>query len=149
MDSTRFDHLAIAVGQRSTRRYALGLLAAVGLTGLLSEDAAAACLASGARCGGGRGSCCSGLCKGPKGKKTCRCPQRTCCQCDTGSVPCAFVTDFDACVARCEELTGNKTSSTFPPAPGKLTSFCEGTLCREANCAPPDDSKAATPRKQR
>ena len=53
MDSTRFDHLAIAVGQRSTRRYALGLLAAVGLTGLLSEDAAAACLASGRAAGAG------------------------------------------------------------------------------------------------
>jgi hypothetical protein len=136
MDSTRFDHLAIAVGQRSSRRSALSLLAAVGLTGLLSEDAAAACLASGARCGGGRGPCCSGLCKGPEGNKTCRCPQRTCCQCNTGSVPCAFVTDTGACIARCQQLTGSRASSTFIPAPGTRTSFCEGTLCRLARCVP-------------
>ena len=136
MDPSRFDHLAMAVGQRSTRRNALGLLAAFALSGLLSEDAAAACQSSGERCGGGRGSCCSGLCKGPRGKKTCRCPQRVCCQCDSGSVPCAFVTDENACLERCVKLTGSVVSTTFDPSPGTRTTVCEGTLCRVVSCVP-------------
>jgi len=34
MDANRFDRFAIVVGQRSTRRTALGVLGALGLTGL-------------------------------------------------------------------------------------------------------------------
>jgi hypothetical protein len=63
MDPTRFDAVAIAVGQRSTRRAALGLFAALGITGLVREEAAAVCLPEGERCGGRRGTCCSGYCK--------------------------------------------------------------------------------------
>jgi len=74
MDPTRFDRLAIVVGQRTTRRAALGLLAAIGLTGLVHEEAAAACLANGVRCGAGRGRCCSGWCKRKAGtsRKFCK-----------------------------------------------------------------------------
>jgi hypothetical protein len=74
MDATDFDQLAVAVGQRTTRRIALGLLAALGLAGLMREEAAAACLLDGARCGGDRGTCCSGWCKkkGGSRKKFCR-----------------------------------------------------------------------------
>jgi hypothetical protein len=41
MNPTRFDRFATAVGQRTTRRVALGLLTALGLTGLVTEKAAA------------------------------------------------------------------------------------------------------------
>jgi hypothetical protein len=69
MDATNFDRLAIAVGQRTTRRIALSLLAALGLTALVREEAAAVCLAEGARCGGDQGPCCSGWCKKKGGRK--------------------------------------------------------------------------------
>jgi hypothetical protein len=138
MDPGRFDRLAVAVGRRTTRRTALGLLAALGVTGGLSTGASAAdCLATGKRCGGGRGTCCSGICKGQK--KRCRCPQRTCCQCDEGQpVPCTYVESHDACVERCKKLTGSSASSTFSPLPGSQTTVvCKDTECRQSvDCVP-------------
>ena len=113
MDSTRFDHLAIAVGQRSTRRYALGLLAAVGLTGLLGEDAAAACLASGRAAGAGGDHAAPACARDPRAEDlplsaADLLPVRH----RLGSL--RLVTDFDACIARCEELTGTRPP---PPSP--------------------------------
>jgi hypothetical protein len=74
MDADRFDRLAITFGHRLPRRSVVRLLAALGLTGLGVRDVAAVCLANGLRCGGGRGTCCSGRCvrKGSTRKKFCR-----------------------------------------------------------------------------
>jgi hypothetical protein len=76
MDPTRFDRLAMTLSQRTTRRTAVGLLAALGLAGLLRVEAAAACISrTGARCGRENDlECCSGRCvrKRGTGKKFCR-----------------------------------------------------------------------------
>jgi hypothetical protein len=135
MNPTRFDRLAVTVGQRATRRSVLGLLAAVGLTGLVEEDAAAACLVTGQRCGGNRPRCCSGVCKGPRGKKTCRCPQRICCQCisGAGALSCSFVTDPAQCNARCA-TQGATDFSLESPESGEITTLCMNKQCSRAKC---------------
>ncbi len=73
MDPTRFDRLTTILSHRSTRRTALGLLAALGLAGLASEEAAAACTSG--RCGRAADlECCSGRCVRKRGtnKRYCR-----------------------------------------------------------------------------
>ena len=74
MDAPGFDALTRALVTTGTRRRALraGLVAALGLAGgPLGVQGAAACRARGETCR--RGSqCCSGLCRGPRGRKTCR-----------------------------------------------------------------------------
>jgi len=74
VDERRFDWLTRRLADPSSRRRVLSTLAggALGLLPVLSWEAAAAtCLATGKACK--RGSqCCSGLCKGKKGKKKCR-----------------------------------------------------------------------------
>jgi len=95
MDPTRFDRLTIAVGQPTTRRAALGLLAALGLTGLGRGEALAICAGNGTPCTGGT-TCCSGLCKRKRGttKFFCRqAPGQGICttgqdQCGAGSINC-------------------------------------------------------------
>ncbi len=76
MNPRRFDHLAFALGRRTPRRSLVGLLAAMGVTGLLARDVAAAtCRPDGTRCGGSTGvTYCSGSCKTQHGshKKVCR-----------------------------------------------------------------------------
>jgi hypothetical protein len=134
MDPTRFDRLAITVGQRTTRRSALGLLTALGLTGLPTEEASAAsCLATGAPCGGRSGTCCSGICKGQK--KRCRCPQRVCCQCGGLTVPCGFVSGLSECSKRCAKLGGGG-AQTVNPQKGVTTTVCNGNQCSQVSCVP-------------
>jgi hypothetical protein len=133
MDPTRFDHLAIAVGQRSTRRTALGLLAGLGLTGLVREEADAVCVETGKKCTKAHAAfCCSGICK----KRRCRCPQRQCCQCTTlgGPVSCSFVTTQSQCTSRC----ANQSSSGILvlPQPGTKSTTCTNNQCSQVNCAP-------------
>ena len=73
MDPTRFDRLTMILSQRTTRRTALGLLAALGLTGLVRQEAAAACPSG--RCGRATDlECCSGRCVRKRGtrKRFCR-----------------------------------------------------------------------------
>jgi hypothetical protein len=76
MNPTSFDHLVMVLGGRTRRRSLVGLLAAVGSTGLLIRDvAAASCSPDGTRCGGSTGvTCCSGFCKRKRGthKQFCR-----------------------------------------------------------------------------
>lgn len=62
MDSERFDRLVIAMGRQIPQRSLLGLLGGLGFTGLLTWDLAAqaTCLSNRSRCGGDRGTCCSG-----------------------------------------------------------------------------------------
>jgi hypothetical protein len=134
LNSTSIDRLAIAVGQRTTRRMAFGLLAALGLTGLVREEASAVCAGPGAKCRRATAEpWCSGICK----KKRCRCPQRTCCQCNSSTaVPCAYVTDVEACQARCTKLTGFSSSLTISPALGERTTVCAGTQCEAVSCLP-------------
>lgn len=74
MDADRFDRLIITFGHWIPRRSVLRLLVALGLTGLGVRDVAAACLLNGKRCGGGRGTCCSGRCVRKRGttRKSCR-----------------------------------------------------------------------------
>ena len=132
MDPTRFDRLAIIVGQRTSRRTALGALAALGLTGLLSEEAAAVCASPGDKCTrADAATCCSGICR----KKRCRCPQRLCCQCGGLTVPCGFVSSFSACQKRCAKLGGGG-AQTFFSSPGTQTTVCEGNQCRVVACVP-------------
>ncbi len=83
MDDARFDALARAPG--TTRRHVLGGLLGVGLGGgARSPDAATAerrrrrvrrnafgCVSAGEFCKHA-GQCCSGVCRGKKGKKRCR-----------------------------------------------------------------------------
>ena len=98
MDSTRFDRFTVVVGQKATRRAALGLLAASGLTGLVTRDVTAQqCLANGHRCGRATDPpCCSGRCVHKRGthKRFCRqAPGQGVCGitvgvCFNGSDPC-------------------------------------------------------------
>jgi hypothetical protein len=75
MDPAHFDRLAITVGRRISRRAAISLLAALGLTGLGSQGAGAQLggLVNGQPCTSG-GQCASGRCVRKKGtrKKFCR-----------------------------------------------------------------------------
>jgi hypothetical protein len=74
MDPIRFDRLTMILSHRSTRRTALGLLAALGLTGLVREEAAA-CSGNTTRCGRATDlECCSGRCVRKRGtrKRYCR-----------------------------------------------------------------------------
>ena len=75
MDPAHFDRLAIAVGQRLSRRVAISLLAALGLTGLGSQGAGAQLggLVNGQPCTSGD-QCASGRCVRKQGtrKKFCR-----------------------------------------------------------------------------
>jgi hypothetical protein len=73
MDGDRFDRLAVALTRAGTRRSVLGLLGALGLTGLRARDVAGqTCLADGARCDPNASSngCCSGKCS--RRRKKCR-----------------------------------------------------------------------------
>jgi hypothetical protein len=76
MDTELFDRLVIALGRQIPRRSLVGLLGGLGLTGFGTRNVAAqsTCLPNGTRCGGSRGTCCSGLCKRKRGtsKKFCR-----------------------------------------------------------------------------
>jgi hypothetical protein len=76
MDPTRFDRLTMILSHRRTRRTVLGLLAALGLTGLVRQEVAAACQGgTGGRCGRATDlECCSGRCVRKRGtrKRYCR-----------------------------------------------------------------------------
>src|SRR5215213_2217254 len=115
MNPTSFDHLVIVLGRRIPRRSLVGLLGALGLTGLVASDVAAACLKNGQRCGGARGTCCSGLCKHKRGthKKFCRqaANQGECTveenECNGGSLSCGTNNDGGNCV--CYETTTGRS----------------------------------------
>jgi hypothetical protein len=72
MDSERFDRLALALTRPSTRRTIMAFLCGLGLTGLLTRDAAA-CDANTVRCAS-NADCCSGRCVRKRGtdRKFCR-----------------------------------------------------------------------------
>jgi hypothetical protein len=76
MDIQRFDAigrwLAVGNSRRSTLRGLVGSALAIGMGRLTLEEAAAACKNAGKKCKKAK-ECCSGACKGKKGKKTCRC----------------------------------------------------------------------------
>jgi hypothetical protein len=106
MDPTRFDRLTMILSQRTTRRTALGLLAALGLTGL-GRQAAAACSGSSTRCGRATDpECCSGRCVRKRGtnKRFCRqAPGQGICDIDQGlcglgrSISCGAAADRCVC----------------------------------------------------
>jgi hypothetical protein len=134
MNPTRFERLGISVGQRTSRRTAFGVLAALGLIGLVRDEADAVCGSPGEACRRDDG-CCSGVCGNRK--ERCTCPQRICCQCSPfDPVPCAYVSDHATCAERCLKRTGSASSTVFNPRPGMQTTLCEGTLCRPVDCAP-------------
>ena len=138
VDADRFDHLVTSLARRRPRRSALAFLSALGLTGLSVRSVAAACRATGRRCGGGREPCCSGVCKGPRDNKTCRCPERSCCECSTGGVAlaCSFAATFAECRDRCVASFGaTVTTSRFNPVSG-TTLHCRDNECSSASCNP-------------
>jgi hypothetical protein len=123
MDAAHFDRLVLTLTRARTRRSVLGLLGGLGVTGLLARDAVGQmCLANGQRCGGGRGTCCSGRCVRKRGtnRKFCRkAPDQSICTIEsnvcaissppcnaTGGVACAcFVTTRGFSV--CADISGN------------------------------------------
>jgi hypothetical protein len=160
MDPTRFDRLALAVDRRGTRRATLGLLAALGITGLVREDAAAVCLPDGERCGGDRETCCSGYCKkkGGSRKKFCRqAPDQGICtieddfftgndtSCDDGTgTPClcmvtsrgyAFCASFNSDVACFNCKTNADCEKRTGPQPGQPGDRCIQTVVGSVDCA--------------
>jgi hypothetical protein len=155
MDTARFDRFTVTFARRGTRRAALALLSAIGLSALLVEEARAACASNGTRCGRPTDlACCSGRCVRKQGthKKFCR-PVRgqgTCTvehnNCGTGGTDCnsnpncaCYVTTrgWSVCgdgsqlsCATCEQDTDCKgvtgKGSRCVPCPGTCGS---GTLC--------------------
>ena len=96
MDSVHFDRLARTFGQFRSRRQALRGPAGAALGGLLARfradgaGAQGACLENGQRCGGERGTWCSGLCKRKSGSR------RKLCQPAVGQGTCTV--EQDGCV---------------------------------------------------
>ena len=131
MDGERFDRIAKAlgtgVGRRGVLRGALGaaLGAALGVAGV--REAAAACLENGERCGGDRGTCCSGRCvrKQNSRKKFCK-PAPGQGTCTIESDVCDFNTPQQPC-------NGDSTCRCAITTSG--TSFCAGPRRACANCA--------------
>ena len=138
MTAHDFDHLVTALARRRPRRSALGFLSGLGLTGLAVRDVAAACRATGRRCGGGREPCCSGVCKGPRDKKTCRCPVRSCCECSRGGVAlaCSFAATFAECRDRCVASFGDSVTTSRFPAISGFTHHLRDNECSSASCNP-------------
>ena len=125
MDGRQFDALTRLVAHVGSRRQALRWPLAASLGGLLiaasPKGAAAACLENGARCGGDRGTCCSGWCKRRNGKKRCRpaLDQSIC------------TTDFNRCLAG--QLLGCNDASTDPN-----TCQCTITVKGRSRCSDGD-----------
>jgi hypothetical protein len=131
MNPTRFDRIAIVVGQRATRRSALGLLAALGLTGLGYGKPAAAgtCTlkANGDRCTTGT-ECCSGRCvrKRHSHKRFCRAA--------LGQGICSIELDFCGPVAQ-DTSCGSPSCSCFLRQDGASVCADTNTHClSEGNC---------------
>ncbi len=119
MDADRFDRLTSRIGTGMTRRRALTLMVGGALAALLSniglKEADAfgqGCLNLGRRCTK-RQQCCSGVCRGPKDRKTCRAHQSGICRKDQdictaplGDQPfCQAVGASTSC--NCRRTTGN------------------------------------------
>jgi hypothetical protein len=160
MDSRHFEAIVRSVGTGATsRRGALRALAGAALGGVLARfgadgvGAQGACLDNGQRCGGERGTCCSGFCKRRKGTNkrfckpaagqgTCTVEQNACldgstcngdasCACSVtagGQSFCGGVGTCAACTrnAECEEVTG----------PGSKCIQCPGCFGVDTACRP-------------
>jgi hypothetical protein len=120
MDGHRFDLLSKSLATRDSRRSTLQALAAsvlaIGLGGLGLEDASAQCKPEGKKCKKS-GQCCSGKCKGKKGKKKCRCRAlKEPCTGTTGDNTCCgdLLCSTSACEPgnRCCRPLGESCSST-------------------------------------
>lgn len=132
MDVTRFDHWTRMLSTAASRRRTLGALAlglmGIGVTGEES-DAGPGCKNVNAKCNKAK-DCCSGLCKGKKGKKRCKAH-------DTGG--CRAGQPEDACLVENIECT---SGAGFPGICATTTGnagYCfarEGaTACqRDADC---------------
>jgi hypothetical protein len=137
MDDVQLDAAAIRLAQLVTRRGAITTLAATATAGLLgreSADAAAACVHVGNRCKHAA-QCCSGICHGSRGKKSCR---------SHGAGTCApnqddFCTDRDIQRANCNQTPGCSCYTTTGGARfcgQDASAFCPttGTCARDADC---------------
>lgn len=135
MDADRFDRLTVSLTR--TRRSLLGLLSALGVTGLLSEEVLAACAENGTRCGrAGDEPCCSGRCVRKRGtrKKFCRqAPGQGICTVESPTICAGGVT-------YCHEPDTNELCTCFVTSRGY--SFCGGDggdcfACEtDTNCEP-------------
>ena len=161
MGAPTFDRLAVTFAHPGTRRSALAVLSALGLTGLLAQEAAAQCLPNGVHCDPKATSndCCSGKCS--RRRKKCRpAPDQGNCSvqedtCAAGPFGCNFNADcacyitirgwslcgdtthlmcsFPACKKDddCNRLTGKGSRCVSCP------SVCaSGTFCVQP-CSPP------------
>jgi hypothetical protein len=148
MDANQFDGLAKIIASPSRRRLLRGVMAA-GLTGLglLQGGEAGAmhfdCLHVGKPCRRA-GKCCSGRCRGPQGKKTCRAhhtgicktSQDTCAQgdipgnecgtTDTGHKCYCYITTGGApyCVGGSAGFDCEKDEECYPELPGGACIVC-------------------------
>ena len=129
MDQDRFDRIAKSLAAPGSRRRVLGGLlgAALGLTGLVREEVAAACLENGVRCGAGRGRCCSGRCKLKAGtrRKFCKAaPNQGICTIETNT---------------CDSSSGTRHCSPSMDCICYVTptgrSFCGSNTCFVQNCS--------------
>ncbi len=105
MDGSRFDDVARAFSPPSSRRSFLKTLSGGALAALLAraglEDAAAACVHLGRRCGNGKKCCAGTKCKGRR------------CTCPTGQKACR-----GACVAKDSCCAGDRLETLFVPVNG-------------------------------
>ena len=137
MDDSGFDATARAVSRSTSRRDAIRMLAAGAALGLLGRDAAdavAACVRVGKRCNHAA-QCCSGICHGPRGKRSCRAHDVGSCTLDQDD----FCTDRDVQRANCNQTAGCSCYTTTGGARfcgQDESAFCPatGTCGRDPDC---------------
>ena len=112
MDADRFDRIAKTLAASGSRRRVLGGLlgGALGLFGPLVQERAAAghfgCKHVGRSCTRRR-ECCSGICQGPRGRKSCRAHGTGTCQAGQNSCEGASVSCNGNSSCFCQVTTGN------------------------------------------
>lgn len=148
MDHRRFDDLTSRLAAPLSRRQGLGLVAALGLgAGLLAEHADArkhrkkkkkvtlndfGCVDIGRYCSNG-GQCCSGVCSGKRGKKTCQNHNATTCQNGVAESGCGATVDVTC-------ITSSGAEGVCDATTGK-GAYCAGDggcfeCKKDADCVP-------------
>jgi hypothetical protein len=149
MDAVRFDHLAVAVAGRTTRRTALALLSGLGLSALLIQDAQAVCKDNGSRCQQSN-DCCSGRCirKPGTSRKFCRAaPDQGICtialdRCGSTTTVCGSARDNSTCYCFLRPNGASVCARFDPTNKCNFSGECTAAKCRAAFAAYPNGTKA-------